>query len=180
MNDVFSSLDNVPAKEGGQRGSYLLGNQSGTILIHHLRLIGNDLKKTVALQGTIVEAHPTVQGAITQRPGELVSRLYLLSKYPDIAPGELKADLLIIDGSNPDEMRDPKYANALMRKAIQVPGEGYGQWVGNNSFAGMYVNFTTKVKKRPGKVDFTQVFFSTNTIDNKPEQIQARRKELGF
>lgn len=168
------------AKDRASReGSWFHPDVSGEAVVKYVRYNEKDFKASAVLALEILTCHPSVPGALVHQPGDVVKKVYALSKYPDIAPADFKADLLTIFDATAEEKTKPGFFDELVRDVVQMY-EG-GDWVGPNGLAGVKVKYNTRNKVRKDKPALTMVDFSSvpAAAGNDEKSILARRKALG-
>ena len=152
-------------------GDFFLPNVRGVCTIERVFQHSGDKGISVILTATIDSCEAKISGATTHRQGAKVKKIYSISKYPTVAPGQLKGDLLAIDGLKEDD---------LSAKDV----EGFLSEIFENNEGAMYelrgykAQFDTRVidRKAKGKDNLTGIKFTH--MENKPEEVAARAKEI--
>lgn len=152
-------------------GDFFLPNVRGVCTIERVFQHSGDKGISVILTATIDSCEAKISGATTHQPGAKVKKIYSISKFPTVAPGQLKGDLLAIDGLKEDD---------LSAKDV----EGFLSEIFENQESAMFelrgykCGFDTRVIDRSakGKESITGVKFTH--IENKPEEVAARKKTI--
>lgn len=152
-------------------GDFFLPNVRGVCTIERVFQHSGDQGISVILTATIDSCEAKISGATTHRQGAKVKKIYSISKFPTVAPGQLKGDLLAIDGLKEDD---------LSAKDV----EGFLSEIFENSESAMFelrgykCGFDTRIIDRAakGKDNLTGVKFTH--IENKPEEVAARKKTI--
>lgn len=152
-------------------GDFFLPNVRGVCTIERVFQHSGDQGISVILTATIDSCEAKISGATTHQPGAKVKKIYSISKFPTVAPGQLKGDLLAIDGLKEDD---------LSAKDV----EGFLSEIFENQESAMYelrgykCGFDTRIIDRAakGKDNLTGVKFTH--IENKPEEVAARKKTI--
>lgn len=150
-------------------GDFFLPNVRGVCTIERVFQHSGDKGVSVILTATIDSCEAKISGATTHQAGAKVKKIYSISKFPTVAPGQLKGDLLAIDGLKEDD---------LSAKDV----EGFLSEIFENDKSAMFelrgyqCGFDTRVIDRhaKGKENLTGVKFTH--IENKPEEVAARKK----
>lgn len=152
-------------------GDFFLPNVRGVCTIERVFQHSGDKGISVILTATIDSCEAKISGATTHQPGAKVKKIYSISKFPTVAPGQLKGDLLAIDGLKEDD---------LSAKDV----EGFLSEIFENQESAMFelrgykCGFDTRIIDRAakGKDNLTGVKFTH--IENKPEEVAARKKTI--
>ena len=125
-------------------GDYFMADTTGTVEIVQLKHNNGFKGDTVALEARILTSQPKVTGGPSQTPGTLVKKLYLLTKYPEVAPSQLKTDILAITGADPADVTEKTMGEALRAIFEDEKNEMYG-------LKGVKCRFDTKTVDRSAK-----------------------------
>lgn len=175
MADMYAELAKGVAKAqdaAPSDGDYLNADQQGVILVHSFSLHKGTKGQSGILTGEIVESSPKVQGALVQKPGTKVKRIYSISKFPEVALQHLKRDTLAICGIDPSDLKPSEFEELLAGIFRE------------NTMRGVLAGFNTATgRPRPGKATITDVRF--NHIDgeakgspNSDAEVEKRIKAM--
>ena len=152
-------------------GDFFLPDLRGVVVIERIFQHNGDKGTSVILTATIESCEAKKEGVTKHLPGAKVKKIYAISKFPTVAPGQLKGDILGIDGINEDDL-----SNADMEGVLGAIFEDDKSPM--FELRGYKVAFDTRVIDRTskGKENLTGVTFKH--IENKPEEMQARAKAI--
>jgi len=152
-------------------GDFFLPNVRGVCTIERLFQHSGDKGISVILTATIDSCEAKISGATTHQPGAKVKKIYSISKFPTVAPGQLKGDLLAIDGLKEDDLSAKDVEGFLSEIFEDDKGAMY-------ELRGYKTQFDTRIidRKAKGKDNLTGVKFTH--MENKPEEVAARAKEI--
>jgi len=170
MSSFLSLVAKAKANKSND-GDFFLPDLRGEIEIERVFQHSGDKGVSVILTATIISCEAKKDGATKHLPGAKVKKVYAISKFPTVAPGQLKGDLLAIDGLNEDD---------VSAKDI----EGFLGEIFENSDSAMFelrgyrTAFDTRLIDRSakGKESLTGVIFKH--IENKPEEVAERAKAI--
>lgn len=152
-------------------GDFFLPNVRGVITVERIFQHSGDKGVSVILTATIDTCEAKKSGVTTHQPGAKVKKIYAITKFPTVAPGQLKGDLLAIDGLKEDD---------LSAKDV----EGFLSEIFENSESAMFelrgykCSYDTRVIDRSGKGKDNLTGVTFKHIENKPEDVAARAKEI--
>lgn len=135
-------------------GDFFLPDVMGTMEIVKITHNSGFKGDTVALEAKVLTCEPKTAGGKCHTPGSIVKKLYLLTKYPEVAPSQLKTDLLCILGEKPEDV-SAKDMDVLLTAVFEdVASPHY-------ALKGVKAKFDTKLKDRSdkGKAAITVVYF---------------------
>lgn len=135
-------------------GEFFMPDTRGTIVVDSLTHHKGFKGETCVLEATIVTSEPNVSGGKSQTPGTKVKKLYLLTKYPEVAPGQLQRDILSLVGLDPSDVT-PDQMDTILAQVFDDPkSEGYG-------LRGVKAQFEAKNIDRSdkGKTPVTSIMF---------------------
>jgi len=135
-------------------GDYFLPDVMGTMEIISLKHSSGFKGDTVALEAKVLTCEPKTAGGKSHTPGSTVKKLYLLTKYPEVAPSQLKTDMLHILGEKPEDVSAKDMEQLLEMVFEDTTSEHYG-------LKGVKCGFNTTLKDRSakGKTPITAVYF---------------------
>ena len=156
---------------GSNDGDFFLPNVKGVITIERIFQHTGDLGTSVVLIGHVESCEAKISGVAVHKPGAKVKKIYSISKYPTVAPGQLKGDLLSIDGLNEDDL-SAKDMESMLSEIFENPESPMFE------LRGVRCTFDSRVidRSKKGKDPLTGVKFGN--MENKPEEVAARRKEI--
>ena len=160
------------AKASGQNdGDYFLPNLRGVIVIERVFQHSGDKGTSVILTGTVESCEAKISGVTTHQPGAKVKKIYSISKFPTVAPGQLKGDLLSIDGLKEEDL-SAKDIEGMLSEIFENKDSPMFE------LRGVKCSFDTRTVDRSakGKEAITGVKFSN--LENKPEEVAARKKDI--
>ena len=152
-------------------GDFFLPNVRGVCTIERVFQHSGDQGISVILTATIDSCEAKISGATTHRQGAKVKKIYSISKFPTVAPGQLKGDLLAIDGLKEDDL-SAKDVEGFLSEIFETQESAMFE------LRGYKCGFDTRVIDRSakGKDNLTGVKFTH--IENKPEEVAARKKTI--
>ena len=170
----MSFLDLVAKSKASGNNSdadFFLPDCKGVIDIERVFQHNGDKGTSVILTATIVECEPKKTGAVAHKVGAKVKKIYSISKYPTVAPGQLKGDILAIDGLREEDLSAKDVGGMLSAIFEDDKSPMY-------ELRGYRTAFSTRIIDRSskGKENLTGVGFSH--IENKPEEMEARAKAV--
>lgn len=173
--DFIETTVNATAEKNYKNVEYFPVNLTGTYLIHKM-FEHNGLGGTsVIVEGEVVEAQSKVAGGFTPKPGTKYKKVYALSKYPTVAPGQLKSDILNICGLDEETITKKDLVNVMSDIFKNEKSSMY-------RLSGVLVNFNTKTIDRSakGKTDLTSVKFThiPETSGNSEKEVETRRARV--
>ena len=144
---VFFTSDNGPEGDTGDKGT------------------------SVILTGIVESCEAKLSGSQTHAVGAKVKKIYSISKFPTVAPGQLKGDLLSIDGAKEEDL-SAKDVEAMLGEIFENRESPMFE------LRGVRCAFDTRVVDRSakGKEAITGVKFLQ--VENKPEDVAARKKDI--
>ena len=156
---------------GGSDADFFLPNCKGVIDIERIFEHNGDKGTSVILLGTVVSCEGKVAGAAVHAPGAKVKKIYSISKFPTVAPGQLKGDLLAIDGLKEEDLSANQFGEMLKEIFANEKSPMY-------QLRGYRTEFNTRMidREAKGKQNITGVNFKH--IENKPEELAERRKAI--
>lgn len=160
------------AKASNQNdGDFFLPNLKGIITIERVFQHTGDKGTSVILTGIVESCEAKLSGAQTHNVGAKVKKIYSISKFPTVAPGQLKGDLLAIDGLKEDDL-SAKDVEAMLSEIFENADSPMFE------LRGVRCAFDSRVIDRSakGKDALTGVKFLN--VENKPEDVAARKKEI--
>lgn len=169
----MSFLDMVAKAKANSNndGDFFLPDLKGEIDIERIFQHNGEKGTSVILVGTIVSCDAKKDGATKHSVGAKVKKVYSLSKFPTVAPGQLKGDILAIDGLKEEDL-SAKDTGAMLSEIFENEKSPMFE------LRGYRVGFDTRVIDRSakGKENLTGVIFKH--VENKPEEMAARKKEI--
>lgn len=152
-------------------GDFFLPDIKGVMDIERIYEHNGDKGTSVILTGTVVSCEAKKTGAPTHATGTKVKKVYSISKYPTVAPGQLKGDLLAIDGLNEDDVSNKDFEGLLSEIFTNDKSPMF-------ELRGYRVGFDTRVidRSKKGKENLVGVAFKH--IENKPEEMAERAKAI--
>lgn len=156
---------------GSNDGDFFLPNLKGVITIERIFQHNGDKGTSVILTGIIESCEAKLSGATTHAVGAKVKKIYSISKYPTVAPGQLKGDLLAIDGLREEDLSAKDVEQMLSEIFENAESPMY-------ELRGVKCSFDTRVidRSKKGKDALTGVKFGN--VENKPEEVAARKKDI--
>lgn len=138
------------------QGDYFMADTTGTVEILQMKHNSGFKGDTVALECRIITSQPKVTGGPSQTPGTIVKKLYLLTKYPEVAPSQLKTDILAIIGASPSDVSEKQMGEILHAIFENQSADEYG-------LKGVKAKFDTKTIDRSakGKAPIVSVKFAS-------------------
>jgi hypothetical protein len=164
----FLSMVAKAKSSSNNDGDYFNENLKGVIEIERLFQHNGEKGTSVILTATIVSCEPKVEGAKVHLPGAKVKKVYSISKFPTVAPGQLKGDILSVMGLKEDDLSS-KDIEGLLGEIFEESGSpGF-------ELRGYRCAFNTKVVDRSakGKENITAVYF--NHMPNDEKELAARK-----
>jgi len=149
-------------------GDFFNANLRGVCDIERLFQHNGEKGTSVILTATILSCEPKVEGASAHKPGSKVKKIYSISKFPTVAPGQLKGDILAIMGLKEDDL-SAKDIEGLLGEIFEESGSpGF-------ELRGYRVGFDTRVIDRSakGKDAITGVIFKN--VPNDEKELAARK-----
>ena len=169
----MSFLDMVSKAKANSNndGDFFLPDLKGEIDIERIFQHNGDKGTSVILVGTVVSCDAKKDGATKHSVGAKVKKIYALSKFPTVAPGQLKGDILAIDGLKEDDL-SAKDTEAMLGEIFENDKSPMFE------LRGYRVGFDTRVIDRSAKQkqNITGVIFKH--VENKPEEMAARAAEI--
>ena len=160
-------------------GDFFLPNVRGVCTIERVFQHSGDKGVSVILTATIDSCEAKISGATTHQAGAKVKKIYSISKFPTVAPGQLKGDLLAIDGLKEDDL-SAKDVEGFLSEIFELKKTDEGKLEAGPMYElrGYKCGFDTRVIDRSakGKESLTGVKFTH--IENKPEEVAARKKTI--
>lgn len=152
-------------------GDFFLPDCKGVIDIERIFEHNGDKGTSVILTATIVSCEAKKTGVTTHAVGAKVKKIYAISKFPTVAPGQLKGDILAIDGLNEDDLSAKDTESMLEEIFVNDKSAMF-------ELRGYRCGFDTRIidREKKGKENLTGVKFTH--IENKPEEMAARAKEI--
>ena len=152
-------------------GDFFLPDLKGTIVIERIFEHTGDKGTSVILAATIETCEAKKTGAQTHAVGAKVKKVYSISKFPTVAPGQLKGDLLAIDGLNEDDL-SAKDVEGMLNEIFANDKSPMFE------LTGVRCAFDTRVidRSKKGKDNLTGVVFKQ--VENKPEEVAERAKAI--
>lgn len=160
------------AKASNQNdGDFFLPNLKGVITIERIFQHTGDKGTSVILTGIVEACEAKLTGAQTHAVGAKVKKIYSLSKFPTVAPGQLKGDILAIDGLKEDDL-SAKDVETMLGEIFEKTDSPMFE------LRGVRCTFDTRTVDRSakGKEAITGVKFGN--LENKPEEVAARKKDI--
>jgi len=153
-------------------GDFFLPDCKGVCTIERVFQHNGDKGTSVILTATVDSCEGKKDGVTKHSVGSKVKKIYSISKFPTVAPGQLKGDILAIDGLNEDDL-----SNSDMEGVLGAIFEDEASPM--FELRGYQTAFDTRVIDRSakGKTSITGVIFKH--IENKPEEMLARAKAIG-
>lgn len=170
----MSILDMVAkAKASGNfnDGDYFESDVKGECDIERIFEHNGDKGTSVILIATIVSCEGKKAGAKPHAVGAKVKKIYALSKHPTVAPGQLKGDILAIDGLKEEDLSGKQMGEML---STIFKDENSPMF----ELRGYRVGFDTRVIDRSAKKKENLTGVSFKHIENKPEEMAARSAEI--
>ena len=172
--EQMSFLDMVAKAKASNNndGDFFLPDLKGEIDIERIFQHSGDKGTSVILVGTVVSCEAKKTGVPTHAVGAKVKKIYSLSKFPTVAPGQLKGDILAIDGLKEEDL-SAKDTGAMLSEIFENDKSAMFE------LRGYRTAFDTRVIDRSskGKENITGVIFKH--LENKPEELTARAKAIG-
>lgn len=152
-------------------GDFFMADLKGEIDIERIFKHEGDKGVSVILTGTVVSCEAKKDGATKHAVGAKVKKIYALSKFPTVAPGQLKGDILAIDGLKEDDL-SAKDTEAMLGAIFEDEKSPMFE------LRGYRTAFDTRVIDRAakGKENITGVIFKH--VENKPEEMAERKKAI--
>jgi hypothetical protein len=152
-------------------GDFFLPDLKGTAVIERIFQHNGDKGTSVILTATIESCEGKKDGVTKHSPGAKVKKVYSISKFPTVAPGQLKGDILAIDGLNEDDLSS-KDLEALLGEIFENDKSAMFE------LRGYRIGFDTRIIDRSakGKENLTGVTFKH--LENTPEELAARAKAI--
>ena len=160
------------AKASNQNdGDFFLPNLKGVITIERVFQHTGDLGTSVILTGIVEECEAKVSGATTHKVGSKVKKVYAISKFPTVAPGQLKGDLLSISGDKEEDL-SAKDVEAMLGAIFEDSSSPMFE------LRGIRCTFDSRVidRSKKGKDSITGVKFGN--MEQSPEEVAARKKDI--
>lgn len=163
-------------------GDFFLPDLRGEIEIERVFQHNGDKGVSVILTATILTCAAKKEGATKHLPGAKVKKVYAISKFPTVAPGQLKGDLLAIDGLNEDDVSAKDIEGFLAGIFVGSEKDKNGEVIPGSGpmfeLRGYRTAFDTRLIDRSakGKENLTGVIFKH--IENKPEEVAERAKAI--
>jgi len=172
----MSSFLSMVAKSKANKqndGDFFLPDLKGTIEIERIFEHSGDKGTSVILTATIKRCEAKKTGAATHSVGAKVKKVYAISKFPTVAPGQLKGDLLAIDGLNEDDM-SAKEVEEMLGAIFEDDKSPVFE------MRGILCDFDTRVidRSKAGKPNLVGVVFKNVEAGNDPENVAARAKAI--
>ena len=172
-NEAMSFLTMVAKAKASNNndGDFFLPDLKGEIDIERIFEHNGDKGTSVILVGTVVSCEAKNDGAVKHAVGAKVKKIYAISKFPTVAPGQLKGDILAIDGLKEDDL-SAKDTEAMLGAIFEDEKSPMFE------LRGYRVGFDTRVIDRSAKKkeNLTGVLFKH--VENKPEEMAARASEI--
>lgn len=169
----MSFLDMVAKSKasGNNDGDFFLPDVRGVMDIERIFQHNGDKGTSVILTGTVVSCEAKKSGVTTHAVGAKVKKIYAISKFPTVAPGQLKGDILAIDGLKEEDL-SAKDTGAMLSAIFEDDASPMYE------LRGYRVAFDTRVidRSKKGKDNLTGITFQH--IENKPEELAARKKAI--
>ena len=174
-SEHMSFLDMVAkAKASGTQGDadYFLPDCKGIIDVERVIQHNGDKGTSVILTATVIECEAKKDGVVTHKIGAKVKKIYAISKFPTVAPGQLKGDILAIDGLKEEDL-SAKDVGGMLSAIFEDDKSPMFE------LRGYRTAFNTRVidRKAKGKENLTGVNFSH--IENDAAEMAARAKAIG-
>lgn len=152
-------------------GDFFLPDLKGEMDIERVFQHEGDKGTSVILVGTVVKCEAKKSGVPVHSVGSKVKKIYSISKYPTVAPGQLKGDILAIDGLKEDDL-----------SAADVEGMLGAVFEDDKSpmfeLRGYRVGFDTRVIDRSAKKKDNLTGVNFKHLENKPEEMAERKKAI--
>lgn len=152
-------------------GDFFLPNLRGEIEIERLLQHNGEKGTSVILTAIVRSCDGKVDGAVAHKAGAKVKKIYAISKFPTVAPGQLKGDILAIMGLKEDDL-SAKDIEGLLSEIFEQPGSpGF-------ELRGFVTKFDTRVidRSEKGKDSLTGVKFSH--VPNDEAELAARKAAI--
>jgi len=152
-------------------GDFFLPNLKGVITIERIFQHSGDKGVSVILTGIVESCEAKVSGVTTHQPGAKVKKIYSISKFPTVAPGQLKGDLLAIDGLKEEDL-SAKDVESMLSEIFENDKSPMFE------LRGVRCSFDTRTVDRSakGKEAITGVKFGN--LPNDPAEVAARKKDI--
>lgn len=152
-------------------GDFFLPNLKGVITIERIFQHTGDKGTSVILTGIVESCEAKLTGAQTHAVGAKVKKIYSLSKFPTVAPGQLKGDILSIDGLKEDDL-SAKDVEEMLGQIFEDQKSPMFE------LRGVRCAFDTRVIDRSGKGKESLTGVKFLNVENKPEEVAARKAEI--
>jgi hypothetical protein len=167
----FMKMVAVAKANKSNDGDFFLPNVKGEIDIERIFEHNGDKGTSIILTATVVSCDAKFTGSETHAVGAKVKKIYSISKFPTVAPGQLKGDLLAIDGLKEDDISNKDFETLLGAIFTDDKSPMF-------ELRGYRVGFDTRLidRSKKGKDNLTGVTFKH--VENKPEEMAARAKAI--
>lgn len=153
-------------------GDFFEPDLKGEIEIERMFKHDGDKGTSVILTGIVRSCEGKKAGAKPHAVGAKVKKIYAISKYPTVAPGQLKGDILAIDGLKEDDLSGKQVGEMLSEIFENDKSPMF-------ELRGYITKFDTRVIDRTakGKENLTGVGFVH--VENDAAEMAARAKAIG-
>lgn len=149
-------------------GDFFLPGLRGEVTIERLFQHNGDKGTSVILTAVVDVCESKLDGAQKHSPGAKVKKIYAISKFPEVAPGQLKGDILAIMGLREDDLSAKEMEALLGEIFTDAASAGF-------ELRGYKTAFDTATKDRSdkGKEPLTVVKFKH--MANDEAELSARK-----